>query len=260
MTLIDTQYFKEYRQRLGFSNQNGVKSFFAAKDIMPTVDYNYIDLLNSRLVEIIYKINELVVDEIQIHDIDTFCKNNILTVFEKLKKNGIITRLNNQGRRPEQVYFSWMRGYITSKYFLEALSLIFEVSVKQIDFIGDDDLINIETFKRTPKADLEISIKNKQKIRVEVQSGYQGVNDIKQHKVLESKRIFLEKQIPTIAIHFDLFNGQVAFVKLNEIKDKNVNWITRQQMEGQTVFHIDQNFFLWKLTEIPPRYSNLSLD
>ena len=106
MTLIDTQYFKEYRQRLGFSNQNSVKSFFAAKDIMPTIDYNYIDLLNSRLIEIIYKINELVIDEIQIHDIDIFCKNNILTVFQKLKNNNIIPKLNNQGRRPEQVYFS----------------------------------------------------------------------------------------------------------------------------------------------------------
>ncbi|MFH0854248.1 MAG: hypothetical protein V1891_02035 [bacterium] len=52
MTTIDTKYFKEYREKLGFTNQNGVKSFFAAKDIIPTVDYNYIDLLNDRLLEI----------------------------------------------------------------------------------------------------------------------------------------------------------------------------------------------------------------
>ena len=153
-----------------------------------------------------------------------------------------------------------MRGYITSKYFLKALSLIFEVNIKQIDFIGDDDLINIETFKRTPKADLEITLTNKQKIRIEVQSGYQGVNDIKQHKVLEAKRIFSAKLIPTIATHFDLFNGQVAFVKLNDIEDNSVHWITRQQMEGQTVFHIDQNYFVWKLTETPPKYSELSFE
>jgi len=42
MTIIDTKYFKEYREKLGFTNQIGVKAFFAAKDIIPTVDYNYI--------------------------------------------------------------------------------------------------------------------------------------------------------------------------------------------------------------------------
>ncbi len=53
-----------------------------------------------------------------------------------------------------------MRGFVISNYFLKALSLIFEVSVKDIELIGDDDLINIETFKRTPKADLEVNLKN----------------------------------------------------------------------------------------------------
>ncbi|MCD5424902.1 MAG: hypothetical protein LRZ92_00395 [Methanosarcinaceae archaeon] len=94
------------------------------------------------------------------------------SVFEKLKENNIISKLNNQGRRPEQVYFSWMRGYIISNYFLKALSLVFEVDIKDIDLIGDDDLINIDTFKRTPKADLEVSLKNGQKIRLEIQSGF----------------------------------------------------------------------------------------
>jgi len=43
--LITTPYFKEYRKELGFTNQGDVKNFFAGKDITPTVDYNYINLL-----------------------------------------------------------------------------------------------------------------------------------------------------------------------------------------------------------------------
>ena len=62
-----------------------------------------------------------------------------------------------------------------------------------------------------------------------------------------------------MAIHFDLYNGQVAFVKLDNIDDDNINWITRQQMEGQTVFNIEQNYFVWKLTEEPPKFSDLKL-
>jgi hypothetical protein len=31
--------------------------------------------------------------------------------YEILKNNDIISKLNNQGRRPEQVLFSWLRGF-----------------------------------------------------------------------------------------------------------------------------------------------------
>ena len=227
------------------------------KDITPTVDYDYIELLNVRLIEIIKKINSLVADDIKINEIDDFCTTNVSLVFNKLKDNDIIPRLNNQGRRPEQVYFLWMRGYIIANYFLNSLSKIFEVDLKDISRIGDDDLVDIDAFKRTPTADLEILQKNGSKLRIEVQSGFVGVNDIKQHKVLEAKRIFKKDNISSLAIHFDLFNGQVAFVKLDTIEDDSVNWITRQQMEGQTVFNIEQNYFIWKLTDCSPSLDDI---
>ncbi|NOZ91277.1 MAG: restriction endonuclease [Epsilonproteobacteria bacterium] len=257
--MINTKYFKEYRLKLGFSNQQNTKNFFGAKDIVPTVDFNYIALLNSRLVEIVERTNLIVWDNIKVDDIDEFCNKNIFEVFVKLKEHKIIERLNNQGRRPEQVYFSWMRGYIVSLYFLKALSFIFKTDLSNIKIIGDDDLVNINSFKRTPTADLEISLSKFKKVRIEVQSGFQGVNDIKQHKVLEARKIWLEQSIPTIAIHFDMFNGQVAFVRLDNIEGNNINWITRQQMEGQTVFNIEQNYFVWKLTEEPLTIDELDL-
>ena len=166
--------------------------------------------------------------------------------------------MTNQGRRREHVYFSWMRGFIVSNYFLKALSVIFQININQIRIIGDDDLKNIETFRRTPKADLEIQLENNLKVRLEIQSGFQGINDVKEHKVLEARKLFRESKIVSIAVHFDLFNGQVAFIKLHNIKGDNINWITRQQMEGQTVFNIDQNYFTWKLIEKPPVLHNLN--
>lgn|GEM_PF-215197 len=255
--MITSEYFREYRNKLGFSNQAKTKSFFSARDIVPTIDYNYIDSLNARLTEIVKKIDELVSIEIQLHHFESFCNENITKVFKTLRANEIIPKLNNQGRRPEEVYFSWMRGFVIAKYFSTALGKIFSVDTEDIDFIGDDDFNNIEAFRRTPKADLQINRRNGERIRIEVQSGFQGINDIKQHKVLEAGKIKLEENTSTIVIHFDLFNGQVAFVQIDEIEDNNVNWITRQQMEGQTVFNIDQNYFRWKLTEKPPLYDEL---
>jgi len=257
---ITAEYFRQYRQKLGFVNQVDVKDFFGAKDITPTVDFNYIKLLNKRLFDIVDKLNIAVVNEIRISDLAAFKKEHIDRTFEIMKKSDILPLLNNQGRRPEQVYFSWMRGFVVSNYFLKALGLIFGVDTSRIDLIGDDDLRSVETFKRTPKADLEIRLNGKGKIRIEMQSGFTGTNDIKQHKVLEAKRVFRDNGIHTLAIHFDLYNGQVAFIKLDEIEDGSVNWITRQQMEGQTVFNIDQNYFVWKITESPVEYKKINFD
>ncbi len=256
--IITTEYFRHYRQQLGFSNQIDVRNFFGAKDISPMVDFGYIALLNERLYKILDKINDVVADSIKNKDLIGFKKEYIDKTFEIMKANNILSTLNNQGRRPEQVYYSWMRGYVLSNYFLKALGLIFEIDISKISLIGDDDLKNIETFKRTPKADLEIELGGKQKIRIEMQSGFTGINDIKQHKVLEAKKVFRDLGLHTLAIHFDLYNGQVAFIKLNEIEDDSVNWITRQQMEGQTVFNIDQNYFIWKITEDPIKYKEIS--
>lgn len=257
---ITAEYFRQYRQKLGFSNQSDVKNFFGAKDITPTVDFNYITLLNTRLYSMLDKVNSTVASDIRIDDLDDFKKEYIDKTFEVMKENNILPVLNNQGRRPEQVYYSWMRGYVLSNYFLKALGLIFEVDTSNIDLIGDDDLKNIETFKRTPKADLEIKLNTKERIRIEMQSGFIGINDIKQHKVLEAKRVFRDLGFHTLAIHFDLYNGQVAFILLDKIEDNNVNWIARLQMEGQTVFNIDQNYFIWKITDSPVKYKEINFD
>jgi len=258
----DVDYSKEYRKKLGFSNQTVMKDFFSVKDIVPEVNYGYIDLLNKRLVEIIAKINGIVVDYLKPNNLEKFCEENIYSVYKKLKNNGIIDHMNNQWRRPEGVYFNRMRGYVVSKYFLRALSMVFEVDVENIDFIGDDDFESVEKFNRTWKADLEVHLPKENKIRIEIQSWFKGINDIKKHKVDEAKRIRSEEKTPTVCIHFDLFNWLVAFVRLDQIDNQSQNWIKREQMEGQVVFNIDQNpnYFAWKLTDDPVKYKNLDLD
>ena len=257
---ITEEYFRQYRQKLGFSNQIDVKNFFGAKDIVPTVDFDYIKFLNKRLYDIVDRLDKIVVSEIKINDLDSFKKQNIDRVFKLLRKEKILSKLNNQRRRPEQVYFSWIQWYIMSNFFSKALSKIFGVSLSAINSIGDDDLRDVKTFRRTAKADLEIKLNKEEKIIIEIQSGFTGTNDIKQHKVIEAKKVFNDTGKHTIAIHFDLYNGQVAFVKLDEIEDGDVNWITRQQMEGQTVFNIDQNYFVWKITESPVKYKEIDFN
>lgn len=252
------EYFRFYRNQLGFTNQGDAKDFFGAKNIKPNIDYKYIDNLNYRLEDMVNKINQVIPKNIQHSDLKDFINLKVNKTYNIINENDLLPLLNNQGRRPEQVYFSWMRGYIMVEFFSKAIAKIFNITNKELSFIGDDDFSNLETFKRTPKADIEVKYNGKL-IRIEVQSGFQGVNDVKEHKVREAKRYFDKTKHPTLCMHFDIFNGQVAFIRLDTIKDKSVNWITRQQMEGQSVFNIDQNYFAWRLTEAIPKINKLDL-
>ena len=252
------KYFRKYRELIGFSNQNSAKQFLSGKDIKPGVDFEYINKLNKRIEEIIRKIDRIIYKDYKINNVDNFIENNIYKPYNIIKDFGLLPKMNNQGRRPEQVLFSWLRGYSVAQYFIPVFSKIFNIPLESIIQIGDDDLKDIETFKRTPKADLEIKIYNKV-VRIEVQSGFQGVNDIKEHKVREARKVFKEDGIRTICIHIDLFNGQVAFVQLDTIQENDVNFVTRHQMEGQSVFVIDQNYFKWRLVENIPEFNDLEL-
>lgn len=252
-------YFKHFRRSLGFESQQTAKDFLAAKDIPPAVDMEYIQRLNERIELLMRRMNSVLPEALRQDDIDRFCSEHVRGVFRSIEQAGLLPRLNNQGRRPEEVLFSWLRGYASCALFVPAMTTVFRIQGESLHQIGGDDFSSLETFKRSPRADLEFVLDGRT-IRLEMQSGYQGVNDIKEHKVREARRVLEEQQIRTICAHFDFFNGQAAFVRLDSIQENDVNFVTRQQMEGQSVFAIDQNFFKWRLLDPMPPLEELELD
>jgi len=255
----ENEYSKEYRKKLGFTNQGSAKEFFGAKDVIPDIDFEYIELLNRRLYEMVDRMNKVVIKEVVATMPAAFKKEFIDRPFSIMKKNGILPRLNNLGRRPEQVYFNWMRGYVIQSFFSKAIDLIFDVDTRRKILIGDDDFKELGTFKKTPKADLELELNSGEKLRLEIQAGFTGKNDIKKHKVTEAKRVFNELGIHTIAVHFDLYDGRVAFLKLDGIDESNPGWESRPQMEGQMVLSISEECFLWNMTDSPVKYKDMNL-
>lgn len=251
-----SQYFREYRRLLGFTNQGDAKSYLGAKDIVPPVDEGYLSLLLERIREIVQRYGLVISDVLQPDSIEDFVAEKVDYPLDQIQAHGLLPRLNNQGRRPEQVLFSWLRGYSTAEYFLPSLKAIF--GANGFETIGQDDFSSAETFKRTPTADYLVT-RETQPFRIEVQSGFQPISDVKQHKVLEAKRVFRDERVATVCVHLDLFNGQCAFVRLDTIDDGDVNWVTRTQMEGQYVFSIEQNYFKWRLADRVPLLDELEL-
>jgi hypothetical protein len=148
------------------------------------------------------------------------------------------------------VFFSWLRGFSILEFFTPALARIFATPLSGITRIGDDDFSNPETFRRTARADLELDLPTG-RIRVEAQTGLQGVNDIKEHKVREAKAIWQSSGVGTVCSHFDVYNGRAALVAIHELREEEVSWVTRPQMEGQRVLAIGESSFRWKLRQPP---------
>lgn len=124
------------RPKSGYTNTYA--KILSAKDIKPCIDFAYIDSLNNRICEIFKRINEIYYKPC---DIESFLQNNLFNTFNLMKNNDILEKLNNQGRRKEEVYFSWMRGFLICKYFKEAMCDIFDIDISQILHIGKDDFL-----------------------------------------------------------------------------------------------------------------------
>lgn len=250
------KYKKNYRKELGFNNKTILQTYFKAKDIKQP-NWQKIALCNNRLREIFKKLNNVVSDDIRIANIDDFCKK-IDFAFSIMKENGIIEKLNNQGREPDDVYYNWMRGYLVCEYFMPSIAKILGIKETSIRHIGKDDLTNVKTFARSATADLEVFVSALKKIRLEIQAGYTGVNDIKQSKILEAKHIYDSERTESYIVHFDLFNGLAAIINITNFHRIPENRY-HKAFENTNVLSIRDEWFKWKLTEKLNNFNDLEI-
>lgn len=244
-------YEKDFRRKLGFTNQKKLKDYYKAKDIRD-INWKIVKKYNKRLKEIVENLHKAICSDICLTDI---CKlqNKIDESFATIKKHNLLLRFNNHGRACEAVYYNWMRGYILCELFLPTFSQIFHVPENKIKHIGADDLLNPKNFSRSATADLQIDTKKNSKVRIEVQGGFTGKNDIKEHKIKEAMSEFENHKTTTYIFHIDIFNGKVAVIDISN--PKNLTYQNNAKMEGQKTLTVKPEWFKWKLTEKP-----LSLD
>ena len=246
-------YERSFRASLGFTNQEKLKKYFKATDFV-VVNWDRIHQCNIRLKEICKKINNAISDDIKIENIDEFTKK-IDTAFETMRDNDIFPRLNNQGRNPDDVYYNWMRGYLICEMFIPAMARIFNVAESNIIHTGQDDLTNLETFSRAATADLEVRTADNCRIRLEMQAGYTGTNDIKRSKIIEAINRMKSDNIITYVVHIDIFNGKVAIVDISHANDSTMQY--HKAFENTDVLTIQSNWFLWKLANPLPALDDI---
>lgn len=245
---------RNYRKLIGFKNQEELEKYFKLTDKI-FVNWEKIEFANKRLSEIFQKINNAVSKDIRKENMHLFCAK-IDTAYKIMKDNNIIQRLNNQGRNPDDVYYNWMRGYLVCEYFISPIAKLFDADQEDISIIGKDDLSKIETFTRAATADFELHNSKGETIRLEIQAGYTGKNDIKKSKIVEAEKQYKQKHIESYIIHFDLFNGYAAVInitKFSKIPQKNFH----KAFENTDVINIPDEWFKWDLMKELPSLSNI---
>ncbi|OQB14960.1 MAG: hypothetical protein BWY15_00774 [Firmicutes bacterium ADurb.Bin193] len=243
-------YEQQYRRDIGFTNKTECKKFFKGKSDDVYINWEHISFLNSRLRDIFVRINNILDENVRIIDIEEFLAQGIDRNYEIIRNENIIARFNNHGRPREEVYFSWMRGYLACNIFKRYIARIFNIDEYLLLDIGNDNLNNIAQFARTSTADIQFE-NEEGIINLEIQSGFTGVNDIKKHKFEEAIRKFSEEQIISYVIHFDVFNGKVSVINISRANINNINFVPRSTMEGQLIMEIPDEYFRYRLNENP---------
>lgn len=237
-------YERDFRKSLGFTNQETLKKYYKATDAV-VVNWDKIQFCNSRLSEICKKLNSVVHPCIR-HEHISVLEEKISLAYNIMRDNNIFPRLNNQGRTPDDVYYNWMRGYLVCEFFLPAIANLFNISLSDIQHIGEDDLSDISTFSRSATADLEIISRG---IRLEMQAGFTGTNDIKRSKIEEARNRH-QSGVITYIMHFDLFNGKVAIINISNVDASEIEY--HKAFENTDVLGIKSEWFRWKLAcELP---------
>ena len=217
---------KSYRKSLGFTNGSKLKDFMSAKDIT-AINWSLIDLYNHRLIQIFTTIQKTLTDQsVNI----PFVVENAHTIF---KSNDILCKLNNHGRSPESVYFSWMRGYLTAILFQSFIEKELNCTLIQN---GADDLSNPNTFKRKSDPDF---VDHEKKIFVEVQSGFKGGKiDIKKTKINPK-----EKNYEYYIVCIDCYNGQYCILNARDLLNiPESEWYQNEEWEGALCYTVPNHY------------------
>jgi len=221
---------KEYRKAMGFTRKDVFQKYLSAKDIKEP-NWILIQKQNSRLDNIFTKINQQLSIPYQGN-----ISQDIIDTFMQIKNNNILPRMRNNGRAMEDVYYSWMLGFMAEKVFTPFI--IDKLILGKLERNGGDDLTSIDTFKRTGEADL---IDKTADVRIDVQCGTgEGVATIKKHKVDQAVKV----GGTTYAALFGLMTGTYAFIKLNDLNEsKDIHFYANPSWENQLCWDVPEDKF-----------------
>lgn len=219
-----------YLKSLGFKNQQLLRKWLTAKDIV-SPNWKLIEERNQRLKDIFCTINKTLPIQYT-GDIE----EDVQSTYESIRTNGLLLKMNNNGRSIEDVYYTWMQGYISEKVFVPFIC--HHLMLNELKRNGKDNITHVSAFKRQGDADL---INEEKKILVEVQCGtHIGKCHIKKHKVDMALK---QTNYTTYVFSVRLMYGTWCLINLNKLSDSGVQFYKNELWENCLCWDIPDDMY-----------------
>jgi hypothetical protein len=215
---------------MGFKNQQLLRKWLTAKDII-SPNWKLVEERNERLKTIFSTINKTLPVQYT-GDI----AQDVQSTYESIRSNGLLLKMNNNGRSIEDVYYTWMQGYICEKVFVPFICE--QLMIDGLKRNGKDDISDITLFKRQGDADL---INEDKKIMVEVQCGtHMGKCHIKKHKVDTALK---QTTYTTYVFSVRLMYGTWCLINLNRLSESGVVFYKNELWENCLCWDIPDDLY-----------------
>lgn len=219
-----------YLKSLHFKNQQTLRKWLTAKDIV-IPNWELLEVRNNRLIDIFQAINKTLPIQYT-GDV----KSDVLGAYDSIRKHNLLFKMNNNGRSMEDVYYTWMQGYICEKVFTPFMCDVLQLTSLRRN--GKDDITDAESFKRLSDADL---VDETKQIMVEVQCGtHLGNCHIKKQKV---DKALQQNKYTTYLFSFRLMHGTWCKINLNELAKSDVVFRKNELWENSLCWDIPNNMY-----------------
>lgn len=219
-----------YLKSMGFKNKELLRKWLTAKDIV-SPNWKLVKQRNERLKTIFSKINKTLPVQ-YMGDIE----HDVQSAYESIRTNGLLLKMNNNGRSIEDVYYTRMQGYICEKVFVPFICD--RLVLNELKRNGKDDISNYTSFKRQGDADL---INEDKKILVEVQCGtHMGKCHIKKHKVDAALK---QTNYSTYVFSVRLMYGTWSLINLNKLSESGAVFYKNELWENCLCWDIPNEMY-----------------
>ena len=218
----------EYIRVLGFRSQDSVRRWLTGRDIY-SPNWTLMEQRNTRLKEIFTAVNRTLPVQYSGN-----ISEDIDYAYNSIRQNDLLLKMKNNGRAMEDVYYTWMQGYISEKVFIPFIQVC--LNLDSLRRNGKDDLTDYESFQRKGDADL---VDEGKKTFVEVQCGtHVGKTHIKKHKMLKALD---HSQYTSWVFSIRLMYGTWCAVNLNDLSRSGAQFYKNELWENCLCWDIPES-------------------
>ncbi|MCI8335904.1 MAG: hypothetical protein HFI72_01865 [Peptococcaceae bacterium] len=232
--------------------ETNTTAFWHMDDIIPDIDYLYLQRLHVRLGEMVWHLYHKLPTLLRPAAIGTFITEEIANVYQALDRAHIFAHYHgsNSQRHVEDIYFTWLKQRTLTKLFFPAIAYILQTPATAF-FPLEPDIFLSKDF--TLPQNLLIHVLDGTPLRLEIIYDTEKSYQIPEERLVAAKNYLKKTSYNTLFLYLDLLANQGALLPLEQLTSRETKVISLQTGQ-QKATALCQEDFIWNLGEMPPIY------